>query len=216
VDRSRPYRVGVFAAAFLLALATAGFGTAALPSQAPTITAVSPMSGAVGAVVTIVGTNFAGAIVTFGQVEAQGVEVDAGASEIFATVPAGATTGPITVATGAGSVTTSGDFTVSETSTAGIPHGLVPPSVSSFTPVSGKPGALIRISGANFAVVTGVMFGGVRAKFFDALSLTNLTSLVPVGAKSGKISVITTGGTGNSSASFTVHKTVMNPKKKKK
>jgi hypothetical protein len=187
----------------IAALAIVGSAGAAAPSAAPAITSFQPARGGPGAVVTIVGDNFAGASVTFGTVEAQTVEVDGGATEIFATVPIGATTGPITVTTGEGSASTSGDFTVDQAPST-QPVGFVPPVLSSFTPASGKPGSTITVVGENFSLVTAVMFGGIKAKFYENLSPSILRVLVPVGAQSGKITVVTSGGHAMSTASFTV------------
>ncbi|MBA3264389.1 MAG: DUF1929 domain-containing protein [Thermoleophilaceae bacterium] len=79
---------------------------------APTVTGFSPESGSVGSVVEISGTNFTGASgVTFNNVAATQLNVSSSTS-ITATVPSGATTGPIRVTTAGGTATSSTDFTV--------------------------------------------------------------------------------------------------------
>lgn len=71
-----------------------------------------PTSGPVGTQVTITGTNFTGATkITFGGVKATTFSVDSD-TQITATVPTGAKTGPITVTTPDGTATSSTDFTV--------------------------------------------------------------------------------------------------------
>ena len=81
----------------------------------PTLTSFTPTSGPVGTSVTITGTNFTGATsVTFNGVSATTFNVGS-ATKITATVPAGATTGPIKVATPVGSATSTSNFTVSTT-----------------------------------------------------------------------------------------------------
>ena len=78
----------------------------------PTITSFSPASGAVGTVVTIVGTNLSGATkVAFNGVKATITKNTA--TKIKVSVPLGATTGKIKVVTPGGKVTTATAFTVS-------------------------------------------------------------------------------------------------------
>lgn len=78
---------------------------------APTITSFSPASGVVGASVTINGTGFTTASsVAFNGTSAS-FTVNSG-TKITATVPAGATTGAITVTTASGGATSSSSFTV--------------------------------------------------------------------------------------------------------
>jgi len=104
-------------AAFVAACGGGGGGSTASPSNtasSPTITAFSPTSGTVGTSVTITGTNYdaAAANNTVKFNGAQAVVSSATSTQIVATVPATATTGPITVATAGGTATSSSDFTV--------------------------------------------------------------------------------------------------------
>ncbi len=70
-----------------------------------------PQSGPAGARVSIWGTNLLSATVTFNGVPAVDVS-NSGSNYIWATVPAGATTGPLTVTTPGGSITTQDSFRV--------------------------------------------------------------------------------------------------------
>ena len=77
---------------------------------APTITSFNPTSGATGTVVKIAGTNFTGATSVLFNGTTATYTVDS-ATQVTATVPAGATTGPITLTT-AGGKADSASFTV--------------------------------------------------------------------------------------------------------
>lgn len=159
---------------------------------APTITSFSPTSGPVGTVVTITGTNFTGATsVKFKRTSAS-FTVDS-STRIRATVPSGATTGPISVTTPDGTATSSADFTVTT----------LAPTITSFSPISGPIGTLVTIIGTNFVNVTGVKFDGTPASF-TVNSSTRITAKVLAGSTTGPISVTTLKGTATSPKDFTV------------
>ena len=84
---------------------------AGLPAPTPALAAFTPASGAVGSVVTIRGNNFVGTTaVTFNGVSASFQVLNR--QFISATVPAGATTGPIKVTNLGGTTTSTQSFTV--------------------------------------------------------------------------------------------------------
>jgi subtilisin family serine protease len=88
------------------------FSTVPTTPPTPTITGLSPASGAIGTPVTITGTNFRGAsTVSFNSTLASSYTIES-ATQITATVPEGATTGPISVTTRGGTATSTDDFTV--------------------------------------------------------------------------------------------------------
>ena len=160
----------------------------------PTITSFTPASGIVGVKVTITGTNLTGATgVTFNGIAAATVTLTS-ATSISATVPPGATSGPISITTPGGTVTSAATFTVT----------LPAPTVSALSPASGVVGALVTVTGTNFTGATAVTFNGVAAASFTVVSATSLTATVPAGATTGKIGVTAPGGTATSTASFTV------------
>jgi IPT/TIG domain len=162
---------------------------------APTITSFSPTSGNVGASVTIAGTSFSGATsVTFNGTSAT-FTVNS-ATQISATVPPAATTGPISVTTAGGTATSGTSFTVTVPAPAA-------PTITSFSPTSARIGSSITISGTRFTGATSVKFNGVSASFTVASS-TKIKAIVPVGTTAGPITVTTPGGTATSSRSFTV------------
>lgn len=88
----------------------------------PTLTSFFPTSGPAGTLVTINGTNFdAEGAVRFNGI---GANFSSPSSTVIqATVPAGATTGPITVITGTGTVTSATNFTVTTQPRAAAPTG---------------------------------------------------------------------------------------------
>ena len=147
----------------------------------------SPIFGPTGTSVTITGFTGASAV-SFNGVSAA-FTVDASGT-ITTSVPAAATTGPITITTPGGPFTTTTRFTVT-------------PAITSFAPGSGVAGAAVTINGTNFTGVTAVSFNGHSASFTVSNSGT-VTATVPVGATTGPVSVITLDGTATSSSSFTV------------
>jgi len=160
-------------------------------AQPPTISGFTPTSGPVGASVSISGTNFTGAsAVAFNGTSASFSVTSATA--IQATVPAGATSGTISVTTPGGTATSSGAFTV-----------VNGPAISGFTPTSGRVGASVTINGTSFTGATAVAFNGTSASF-TVTSDTAIQTAVPAGATTGPVSVTTAGGTAQSSGAFTV------------
>ena len=104
----------------------------------------NPTSGPIGATVTIYGTAFSTTpsqnTVTFNGTAA--TVVSSTATKIVTTVPTGATTGLISVATSGSPVSSAAAFTVTVSS--GVP------TISSFSPTAGAPGTAVTINGTNF------------------------------------------------------------------
>jgi cytochrome c peroxidase len=150
----------------------------------------APTFGPVGTGVTITGTTFAGATaVSFNGVAATFTVSPSGT--ITTTVPAGATTGPITVTTPSGGpLVTTTRFTVT-------------PAITSFAPTIGAVGTGVTITGTNFTGATAVSFGG-RVATFTVSNSGTVTATVPAGATTGPIAVTTLDGTATSAASFAV------------
>jgi hypothetical protein len=158
---------------------------------APRITSFTPANGAIGITVTITGANLASATsVKFNGTPAT-ITSDA-ATQIKATVPSGATTGPISVTTSAGTATSATNFTVNFT-----------PTITSFTPASGAVGTSVTINGTNLTGTTSVRFNGTAASFTVNTDV-KITAKVPANATTGKITVTTPGGTATSPADFVV------------
>jgi hypothetical protein len=175
---------------------------------------LNPTSGAIGATVEITGTGFSSVasanIVRFNGVQAIVTFIDVtvpSANRLRALVPAGATTGAVTVEVG-GVVATGPIFTVgSGTGTAGPPPRILlvlPNSASRFIPVS--------ITGQDFGSQPVVTFNGVPTINIVNLStktlpfigsISELIVIVPPGATSGPL-VVTNGTQQSNPFYFTV------------
>ncbi|MHB1462159.1 MAG: IPT/TIG domain-containing protein [Armatimonadota bacterium] len=159
----------------------------------PTISSFSPASGKTGDLVTITGTGFTGTTaVKFAGLTAVFTVVSA--TSITANVPSGAVTGPISVTAPGGTGGSAGSFTVIQA-----------PTISSFTPTSGKLGDTAVITGTNFGGTPVVQFNGTTVTSYPAISDSSVTVVVPDGASTGKIAVTTLGGTVMSIDDFTVY-----------
>lgn len=160
----------------------------------PAITGFRPASGGIGRSITITGQHFTGTT----QVQFNGTKATSftfiSDTKLIAVVPVGATTGNIKVFAAGGTVTSLGAFTV-------IPA----PKITSFSPGSGHVGATVTITGTGFINAQVVSFGSTTAPTFSVDSDTQITVTVPTGAKSSKISVTTSGGTGTSATAFVVN-----------
>src|SRR4029453_3818305 len=141
----------------------------------PTISGFSPASGVAGTVVTMSGSNLAGP--TGGRFTgvAASTVTPVSATQLKATVPPGATTGKIAVATIAGTAQSSGSFTV-------------PLAITSFSPNFGVVGSNVVIQGAGFSKVTGVTLGNLAAGG-SIDSDSQITAVVPTEAQKGRIPV---------------------------
>ncbi|MEO8427101.1 MAG: IPT/TIG domain-containing protein [Verrucomicrobiota bacterium] len=168
-------------------------GGARVNAAAPLITGISPNSGPVGASVTITGEELANPTeVRFNGATAS---FNVFGNQISASVPAGATTGPITVVTSGGTGVSSEAFTVTQS---------LPPVIDSVSPASGSIGTQVIISGANLAGATVVRFNGVDALYSIGFSGSTINATVPSGATSGPLTIVTPGGLGTSSVNFAV------------
>jgi len=175
----------------LLSVTTPG-GTATSATNftvAPKITSFTPTNGPGGANVTINGTTLSGATAVAVNGSTANFTVTS-ATSIQATVPAAATTGPLSVTTPGGTATSAANFTVA-------------PKITSFAPTRGRGGSSVTINGTTFTGATSVRFNGVSANF-TVSSATAIQTTVPDGATTGPLSVTTPGGTSTSAASYTV------------
>ena len=177
----------------------------------PVALSLSPASGPVGTVVTIIGDNFGSSAadlgVTFtsltGTVAATIGTVNNG--NIQVTVPTAALTGPVVVTrTGTAAGTSSpGSFSVK-------------PVLSSLSPTAGAEGSAVTLSGTGLGNALRVSFNGVvvQSPNFTSTGYTaqpnTITVNVPFGATTGPVTVTTAGGVSNA-VSFTVTSFTFSP-----
>lgn len=159
----------------------------------------TPNSGPVGESVTIWGTGFSSTAsentVTFNSVGA--TVTSATPTQIVATVPSGATTGPITVTSPSGSATSSNSFVV------GTATGV--PTISGFSPTVVNPGAAVTISGTNFD--GSVHNNRVKVNVVSAAPASSSSTSIGIttpSTGSGRVSVATASGTAVSAGDLIV------------
>lgn len=165
---------------------------------APNISSFDPITGPVGTPVVISGTAFdptpANNTVTFNGTVA--TVISSTTTEIVTSVPAGATTGLISVETVNGTGVSGVSFTVTPS----------PPTITSFTPTSGRIGATVTITGTGFSTTPAnniVKFHGADAVVVSS-TIVQIVVTVPEGATTGPISVETVWGTAISGNWFMV------------
>src|SRR5207244_9241237 len=149
-----------------------------LYAVSPTISSLTPNSGALGASVSIAESGF-GSTQGSSTVKFNGTSATTitswSTSSIVALVPTGATTGNVVV-------------TVSGRASNGVLFTVVPaPSITSLSPTSGPGGASVTISGSNFGASQGsVTFNGTQANI-TGWSATSIAVSVPSAATTGNV-----------------------------
>ena len=159
--------------------------------QDPTIESIDPLTGAIGDIVTITGTNFQNVTEVRFNGTAQ-TDLSKTSTTIKAKVPEGATTGTVSVFGSGFEVFSTETFTIVD-----------PPTITSFVPAEGVFGDNITIVGENFTSARSVKIGVSDASF----TVTNDQSIVATiqsGTLSGLISITTDLGTGISMDSLKV------------
>ncbi|MFC6155653.1 beta strand repeat-containing protein [Kribbella jiaozuonensis] len=166
----------------------------------PTITAVAPNTGSTagGTMVTITGTNLAGATaVTFGGAAGTAL-TQISATQLRVTAPARASADVIDVrvvtAGGTSAIATSAKFTY-----------YAAPTISAIAPNTGPTagGTVVTITGTNLAGATAVTFGGVAGTALAQISTTQVRVTTPLRTTAGMVDVrvVTPGGTSSPAAS---------------
>lgn len=167
--------------------------------NAPAVIGFSPASGAVGRTVTLAGSGFSPTAnqntVRFNQTVA--TVLSATSTRLVTSVPAGASTGLISVTGPAGSAASHSPFVVTAV------HA---PIISGFSPTIGPPGTAITISGQHFDPTVfnnNVTLNG-RTAGVSGATAASLVAQVPPQASSGKLALHTPAGMALSTADFFV------------
>src|SRR5688572_10204665 len=154
-------------------------------ANAPTLTGFSPTSGTIGTAVALTGTNFSTTLLD-NTVKFNGTVATvsaATAASLTVSVPAGATSGKISVEVDNQTATSSNDFTVVA--------AVAPLTLTGFSPTTGTAGTTVTLTGTNFSPTptsNTVKFNGTIATVSTATA-TSLTVEVPASATTGKITV---------------------------
>jgi len=162
-------------------------------SSAPLITDFSPIVGTNGTSVRLDGANFiAGATtVKFGGTAATKVSVSS-SSQLYATVPGGAVTGPISVTVGGMTFTTTSNFVFSSG-----------PLVFGFDPKYGKVNDVVTVSGSGLLAVTAVSFSNSIGAYITGQSDSSVQVHVPPSTTTGPLNIWWPGGHYTTGFSFT-------------
>ncbi|CAK0042263.1 IPT/TIG domain [Burkholderia pseudomallei] len=180
-----------------------GYNPLGYPSQASTPIAAGqlatfafmPTHGVAGTQVTIQGQGFdshaANDTVSFNGVVAS--VNSASATQLVATVPNGATTGPIHVTVGSQTATSATSFVIDDTG--------APPTITQVSPVITSVGTTVTVTGSHLDPVAGdttVQMGGRDILSLSQVSDTQLQYVVPSNAFMGYVTVTTPYGSATS------------------
>ncbi len=149
----------------------------------PTV-AVTPVTLKNGQDITVTGTDLDLVDhVIFGGNKQGVIKAGGTATQILVTVPDDAVDGIVTFVTKAAKEITGPNLT------------MIVPAFSSFSPTSARANSSITLSGADLDLVTKVIFTGGLEGTIGTRTGTSLAVTVPVGAKTGKITIVTKNGT---------------------
>jgi len=215
--KTRIWYAGVLAVLALTSFVLASAAGARTLGEGAAIAGIKPAHAVAGQRVLIYGSNLGGmSNVTFGGVPSRSVVVDEGGGWIRAVVPPGAPVGqvPVTVSDGssqlsvdmqigAGSVPAAANRPPSYASRGAHVKVVVAPQIAGFSPIMGRVGSSVRIMGTHLGGAKWLKFGGALAHVMHSSS-TSIIAKVPKHARTGKITVHTSGGTSLSVGVFRV------------
>jgi RHS repeat-associated protein len=167
----------------------------------PVITAMTPSGGPVGTLVQISGSGFGA---TRDPGSTVGLNINASVatwsdSFITATIPTGASSGPMNVTVGGVVSPSNPTFTVSNL------------FVNAVSPNAGPVTTPVTVSGSGFGSTQGtVSFNSIAATTISSWSNTQIIANVPAGATTGSVKVVAGGVASNTSVGFTVGAVAVN------
>jgi hypothetical protein len=163
--------------------------------RGPFVTNFTPFAGSANTNVTVGGAHFAGVTnVSFNGKPGTGLIVTLEYS-LTVNAPNGVTTGPITVIGTNGSYTTTSNF-------------FVPPVITGFSPPAGRSGTNVLLLGNNFLGTTAIFFGATGTTNFSVLSNNAVRVTVPIGAQTGKLTLVAPGGSFQTTSNFVIQPTI--------
>jgi len=166
--------------------------TAELVMVIPTVS-VTPTTLKNGENITVTGTNLdLVSEVVFGGNKTGTIQAGGTETQIVVKVPDDAVTGVVTFNTKAAKSVTGPTIT------------MIDPVITSIAPTEGKPNTSVTITGTNLDLVASATFTGNINGSITSQSLTELVVTIPVGAKTGPITLTAKNGATVASASFTV------------
>ncbi len=159
------------------------------------VESVTPSTGGRGTAVEINGSNLDGVNgLRLGSTQINTYSIVSEGRIVFG-IPAGASSGRLTLETDSGDVTALENLTVLSSAAA--------PTISSLSSNSGVESQTITVSGSNLGSTTALTLAGVAIDF-DIVSRDSLQFQVVAGMNTGKLSLTTDGGTVEARGTFTV------------
>ena len=157
----------------------------------PFVTNFTPVAGPAGTTVTIEGVHFTDnsysspvTNVSFNGISGPNLWVSS-PNLLTVDAPGGVSTGPLTLRSALGTFITTSNIITTAT------NFFVPPRITGFSPVTGRTGTNVMLTGSNFLYATAVTFNGVTANFTLPTNNSTLWAVVPPGASTGPILVNT-------------------------
>ncbi len=163
------------------------------------IMSFAPAAGPVGTVVTVYGNGFTGSNLAWVGAAPNAVVRVISDTQVQVTIPAGATTGAIGIFNPAHVAFTASAFTVMAATPVYAQQ-----SISSFQPLTGRPGTVVTVYGNGFTGSNLAWVGAARDAVLRVISDTQVQVTIPVGATTGTIGIFNPAHSIFTASAFTV------------